>query len=171
MDIPEEDEWLDLVDDADQVIGQKRRSAVYQERIVHVRVVNLFLVNAQGQLWIPRRTAAKKNFPLALDMSMGGHVKSGENYEQALARELQEELGLVLKNCPYQLLGYLTPLRDPVPAFMKVYEIRTDIAPPIKRAEFVEASWLEPQDVLTRIQNGDQAKQDLATLIARFYLR
>ena len=91
------DELLDLVDFNDQIIGTKLRSEVYAQNLNNFRVVNLFLSNDQNQLWIPRRTASKKLFPLSLDTSMGGHVSSGESYEEALKRELQEELGIEAK--------------------------------------------------------------------------
>jgi len=75
------DEFLDLVDEDDNVIGQKKRSEVYAEHFSNFRVVNAFVINSKGEILIPRRTADKRIFPLCLDMSMGGHVESGESYE------------------------------------------------------------------------------------------
>ena len=75
------DEFLDLVDENDNVIGQKRWSEVYAEHFSNFRVVNAFVINSKGEIWIPRRSAHKRIFPLCLDMSMGGHVESGESYE------------------------------------------------------------------------------------------
>jgi len=74
------DEYLDLVDLQDSVIGRKLRSEVYAEHLSNFRVVNAFVLNSKGELWIPRRTADKRIFPLCLDMSVGGHVESGESY-------------------------------------------------------------------------------------------
>jgi isopentenyldiphosphate isomerase len=55
-------------------------------------VLNAFLVNDYGQIWIPRRSSLKRIFPLCLDMSVGGHVVSGESYEEAFRRELLVQL-------------------------------------------------------------------------------
>jgi isopentenyldiphosphate isomerase len=85
------DEYLDLVNEKDEVVGKKLRSEVYAEGLSNFRVVNVFLRNFEGKLWIPRRTANKRIFPLCLDVSMGGHVESGESYEVAFKRELSEE--------------------------------------------------------------------------------
>ena len=52
-----EDELLDLVNEQDQVIGCRERGEIYKEGLTNFRVVNAFLVNDAGQLWIPRRTA------------------------------------------------------------------------------------------------------------------
>lgn len=163
------DELLDLVDAEDRVIGQKRRSEVYAEKLHNVRVVNLFIVNSRGELWIPRRTAHKRSFPLCLDMSMGGHVESGETYEETFRRELREELNLDADTVPSRLLGYLTPHTHDIHAFMKVWEIRMDEAPPYNPDDFCEYSWLTPAALLKRLADGDKGKSDLSKLVRIFY--
>ena len=135
------DELLDVVDADDKVIGQQFRSEVYRLGLL-CRVVNVFLENSQGQLWIPRRTTHKRTFPLCLDMSMGGHVESGESYEEALTRELSEELRMDANQVNLELLGYLTPQGSGVSAFMKVYRIKTNDAPEYNEDDFLEAQWL-----------------------------
>ena len=162
------DELLDVVDAADNVVGQQPRSEVYRLGLL-CRVVNAFLENTQGQLWIPRRTARKRTFPLCLDMSMGGHVESGESYEEALTRELLEELRMDANQVNLELLGYLTPQGSGVSAFMKVYRIRTDDAPEYNKDDFLEAQWLLPGELARRLREGEPAKGDLLTLIERFY--
>ena len=63
------EEYLDLVDENDTVIGKKLRSEIYAEGLLNFRVINVFLINSKGQIWIPRRTASKAIFPSALDFS------------------------------------------------------------------------------------------------------
>ncbi|GHO93266.1 nudix hydrolase [Reticulibacter mediterranei] len=162
-------ELLDLVDENDQVIGQKLRTEMYAENRSNFRVVNAFVMNQNGQLWIPRRTAHKSLFPLCLDMSMGGHVQSGESYEKALQRELQEELNFDLKQIIYRELGYLSPHTHAVSAFMRVYEIRAETVPDYNREDFVAYYWLTPLEAIERIEKGDPAKGDLPKLIRIFY--
>lgn len=165
------DEILDIVDENDQVIGQKQRSEIYSQGLCNFRVVNAFVINSRGQLWIPRRSAHKRIFPLCLDISMGGHVESGETYEEALQRELAEELRLTLDMIDVQLLGYLTPHQHQVSAFMKVYEIQLDYQPDYNKDDFIESFWLYPVDLIQWLHNGEPAKSDLIKLVQFFYAK
>ena len=168
-DQPAEDELLDLVDKNDRVIGTIRRSEAYTKKIRDIRVVNAFIINSKGELWIPRRTAHKRSYPLCLDMSVGGHVESGEDYEATFERELKEELNLEMSECNLRLLGYLTPYTHDVHAFMKVWEIRQDETPHYNPADFAEYFWLTPAQLLTRLAEGDESKNDLPKLVKIFY--
>lgn len=163
------DEFLDLVDEHDTVIGRKKRSEIYSEHLSNFRVVNLFVKNSRGELWIPRRTATKSIFPLCLDMSMGGHVESGETYEEALRRENQEELNFDINEVAVRLLGHLTPQKDGVSCHMNVYEVDMNTAPTYNSDDFVEYYWLTPEALLKRIENGDPAKSDLPRVVRILY--
>ncbi len=163
------DEYLDLVNIQDEVIGKKLRSAVYAEGLSNFRVVNAFLVNLQGQLWIPRRSLNKRLFPGGFDMSMGGHVESGETYEQAFKRELVEELNIKADKISWKLLGYLTP-QDGVSAFMKVYEISANTTPQYNCSDFTESFWITPIELIKRIEAGESSKSDLPILVRKFYV-
>jgi len=163
------DELLDLVDAEDRVIGREYRSYIYQAGYSNLRVVNAFLRNSSGQLWIPRRKVAKHLFPLGLDVSMGGHVASGEDYQAAFVRELQEELNLDASLLAYRVLGRLTPKSHGVSAFMTEYEIRSDEQPAYNRADFCEAFWFTPRELFAVLANGDNSKDDLPRLVRLFY--
>lgn len=163
-------EMLDLVDEQDNVIGIKSRTEIYAHHMPHFRAINVFLMNSKGQLWIPRRVASKILFPLALDTSVGGHVKSGEAYKQAFERELLEELNIELNNIAYKYLGYVNPYQDNTSCFMHVYEIRSDITPDYNTADFIEYFWLTPQELLEKIALGENTKDDLPKLIKKFYI-
>ena len=163
------DEYLDLVDENDQIIDKKKRSEVYAEHLSNFRVVNAFVVNSKGEIWIPRRVANKEIFPLCLDMSMGGHVESGETYERTLKREMQEELNIDTDKVQVNLLGHLTPQKDNVSAFMNVYEIKMEEAPDYNKDDFTEYFWLSPKALFEKIAQGEKTKGDLPVLIKIFY--
>lgn len=159
------DEILDLVSQDDIIIGQLPRSEVYAQNLSNFRVVNAFVINSQGQLWIPRRTKTKRIFPLCLDTSMGGHVESGETYQQAFERELYEELNLDTKNIAYEMIGKLTPHEHKTSAFMQVYLIHLEDTPKYNSKDFCEYFWLTPQECLDKLSAGDTSKNDLPKII------
>ena len=162
------DELLDLVDDEDTIIGTKLRSAVYAEHLSNFRVVNVFLINDEGKMWIPRRTAHKRIFPNCLDMSASGHVESGETYDFAFAREVQEELNIDVHTAEYKIIGKAGP-RDGLNAMMQVYEIRSNDVPNFNPQDFTEYFWLTPAALLAQIEQGDPSKSDLPKLVKIFY--
>jgi isopentenyl-diphosphate delta-isomerase len=164
-----DNEILDLVDNEDTVIGILERSQVYAANLHNFRVINAFLINEAGKLWVPRRTAQKRLFPLHLDVSVGGHVSSGETYEIALRREMQEEVGLDLDDLVYEDLGRLLPHTHGVSAFMHVYKFFYNDVPPYNKNDFMEYFWLAPNELKERIKNGDPSKSDLPLLLDFFF--
>jgi isopentenyldiphosphate isomerase len=163
------DEYLDLVDKNDNVVGKKLRSDVYAENSFNFRVINVFIINSKGELWIPRRVADKNIFPLCLDMSVGGHVKSGETYEDTLQHEMKDEVGVDMNKVLYRFLGKLSPQKNNVSAFMKVYEVSMNTVPDYNRKDFCEYFWLTPKELLSRIAEGEKTKEDLPKLVKYFY--
>ena len=159
------DEWLDLVDENDQVIDKMLRSEVMKKDLHNFRAVVGFVKNSKGQLWIPRRVKEKIIYPLALDMSVAGHVSSGEKYDEAFEREAREEIGF---NGAYTFLGKLTP-QDGTCCFDHVYEIASDDEPKYSSFDFCEAFWLYPEEIISKINAGEACKSDLAFLVRYFY--
>lgn len=162
------DEFLDLVNEQDEIIGRMLRSELYAKGLRNYRVINAFVMNAEGKLWIPRRTADKAIFPRALDISAAGHVASGETYEEAFRREVREELAIDVNLLPHRLLGALTP-KDGVHAFERVWELSMESVPDYNRDDFSEYFWLTPQELFQKLTTGDEAKSDLPKLVEIFY--
>ena len=162
------DERLDLVNERDEVVGQILRTdpALRWER---VRVVNAFLRNSRGELWIPRRSPGKSLFPNALDVSVGGAVQSGETYEEAFRREAREELNLDTDALPWRELAAFSPFQTTLSSFMRVYELRSDTTPRFNPDDITGGEWLTPGQVLKRIAVGEAAKGDLEELVRRCY--
>lgn len=163
------DEYLDLVDENDKVIGKKLRSEIYKEGLKNYRAVNAFIINSEGKIWVPRRVASKRIFPSCLDMSLAEHMLSGETYEEAFERGLKEELNIDLKGINYKFLRHLSSHKDGVSCFMKVYEIKSDKAPRYNKEDFTGYRWLAPKEILKEIVEGEKTKEDLPRLIKILY--
>ncbi len=115
------EEYLDIVDENDKVIGKDIRENIYAKGLDHdIGVINIFVFNSQCKLLLPKRSMDRRIFPGCFDFSCGEHVVSGEDYNQAAKRGIEEELGI--KDAELIELGKLTP-KDGVSCFMKVYEL------------------------------------------------
>ena len=98
-------------------------------------------------------------------MSVSGCVSSGEDYEQAFAREAQGEINLDVATVSYECMGYLNPYKDGVKFFMKVYHISMNETPSYNPDDFCEYYWLTPQEVIDRLKAGDTSKPGLPILL------
>ncbi|WP_175410137.1 NUDIX domain-containing protein [Streptomyces sp. TRM64462] len=119
------EELLDVVDEADRVVGQLPRGEVYARGLRH-RCVFVLARDAEGRVFVHRRTATKLVFPSLYDMFVGGVVGAGESYDAAALREAEEELGV--RGLP-QPVPVLTFLYDDGPGgrgswWSRVYEVR-----------------------------------------------
>jgi isopentenyl-diphosphate delta-isomerase type 1 len=96
------EEIFDVVDERDEVIGQKPRSEVHRLGLMH-RAVHVLVFNSRGEVFLQKRSMKKDRQPGLWDSSASGHLDSGETYDACAARELQEEIGLRLAAAPRRL--------------------------------------------------------------------
>ena len=166
-----QDELLDLVDEQDQVIGTIWRSQAYAEnKLASLRAVWLLIKNQDGKFWIPRRQVSKQILPNCLDGFAVGHVGSGETYEQAMIREVQEELNINILQLPYKFIGKLTPQEGAI-CFVEIFELQVpnDFIIDYNKDDFSEFFWLSPQEIIEKINNGEKAKESLIKIMKKFY--
>lgn len=86
-------EFFDVVDENDNVIGHRPGSECLKLGILH-RAIAVFLFDGRDLVYLQRRADRMKWYPGHWTISVTGHVSSGETYEQAAKREVREELGL-----------------------------------------------------------------------------
>ena len=96
------EEIFDVVNDRDEVIGQKPRSEIHRLKLNH-RAVHVLVFNSRGEIFLQKRSMKKDCFPGAWDSSASGHLDSGESYDACAVRELREEIGLELAAPPERL--------------------------------------------------------------------
>jgi len=87
------EERFAVVDENDQVVGAAPRATVHGNNLLH-RAIHILLFNQKGELFLQKRSRLKDRHPCVWDSSAAGHVDSGEDYDDAARRELQEELGV-----------------------------------------------------------------------------
>ena len=87
-------EYLDIVNQKDEVIGKEERNKSHENHLLH-RSVIVLLVNDKDEILLQLRKANKKQYPLFWAGSVNGHVSSGETPMEAARKEMKEEVGLV----------------------------------------------------------------------------
>jgi isopentenyl-diphosphate Delta-isomerase len=84
------------VDADDKVLGAITRQEAHSDKTKIHRAVDVVITNDQHQVLLQKRSMNKDKYPGYWTVSAGGHVEYGSTYEQTAARELKEEIGLVV---------------------------------------------------------------------------
>lgn len=113
------EEWFDVVDEHDGVIGRALRSEVHRLGLRH-RAVHLLVFNPRGEVFLQQRSLTKDTAPGLWDSSSSGHLNVGEGYAGAVVRELIEELGVQPISIP-ELLFALSASPATGMEFCRVY--------------------------------------------------
>lgn len=90
-------EFLDVIDEENNVLGKEPRSKVHRKGLKH-RGVYVLIFNSKDKIFIQKRSEKKKIAPLKWDLSLGEHPKSEETIRKAAKRGAKEELNIELKN-------------------------------------------------------------------------
>ena len=86
-------EYLEVVDQNNQVVGTANRREIHEKGWRH-RSVHILIFNTKGDLYLQKRSPSKDQYPDHWDTSAAGHTDPGETQREAAQRELLEELGL-----------------------------------------------------------------------------
>lgn len=87
-------ELFPVVDASGRVVGSATRGECHGGSMLLHPVVHLHVFNSRGGLYLQRRPLWKDIQPGRWDTAVGGHVDYGETIDEALRREVREELGI-----------------------------------------------------------------------------
>mgnify|MGYP000577569105 FL=1 len=87
------DEYVVLVDEQDQVIGQLEKMEAHRSGLLH-RAFSVLIFNTKGELLLQQRAAHKYHSPLLWTNTCCSHQRPGESNLAAAARRLKEEMGM-----------------------------------------------------------------------------
>ena len=87
-------EMFQLVDRNGTPVGTASREECHGNPLLIHLVVHLHVFDAQGRLYLQKRSMRKDTNPGLWDTSVGGHVNAGEAVAAALVREAREELAI-----------------------------------------------------------------------------
>jgi isopentenyl-diphosphate Delta-isomerase len=148
------EEFFDLVNARDEVIGRAPRREVHARGLWH-RAIHVLVFDAAGRVFLQKRSMRKDLSPGLWDSSCSGHVDSGEDYDHAAQRELGEELGLRLAAPPARWFRV-----EAVPQtgweFVWAYQLRHD-GPFVHHPDEIEAGeWLTTDELARRLTERPQ---------------
>ena len=148
------EEIFDVVNEADEVVGQATRSRVHAQGLMH-RAVHVLVFNRRGELFLQKRSMKKDRQPGLWDSSASGHVDSGEDYDACARRELREEIGLQT-TCALQKLFKLPASQTTDQEHVWVYESYAEGPFRLHPDEIERGGWFPSPDVTRWVEDRPQ---------------
>jgi len=136
---------FDVVNERDEVIGRERRSVVHRTGLKH-RAVHVFVFNSRGEVFLQKRSMSKDSSPGLWDSSASGHLDCGEDYDACAVRELREEIGLDVSECPRRLFKVAACDRTGQ-EFVWLYQCASEGPFTLHPEEIERGDWFTPEQV------------------------
>lgn len=148
------EEIFDVVNERDEVIGQRPRSEVHRLGLLH-RAVHVLVFNSRGEVFLQKRSQWKDRQPSLWDSSASGHVDSGEDYDACAVREVAEELGCRLE-APPQRLFKINACPGTDQEFVWVYRAAAEGPFTLPPEEIERGDWFSPAHIARWLQERPQ---------------
>jgi len=139
------EEYFDVVDASDNVIGREKRSEVHRRKLYH-RAVHVLVFDPAGRVFLQKRSATKDTFPGAWDSSSSGHLSSGEDYDACAIRELDEEIGLKV-DAPPERLFKIDACEETGQEHVWAYRCETSRPLHLNPDEIETGEWFRPEEI------------------------
>jgi isopentenyl-diphosphate delta-isomerase len=162
-----DEEWFDVVDDTDAVIGRQTRSEVHRAKLRH-RAVHVFVIRDDGRLLIHLRSQSKEEFPGVWTSSAAGHVSAGETYDDSAERELQEELGIA---APLKRLHRFNACPDTSMEFTVLYECTWNGGISADSTEIQQTEWVTVDELVERVARQPEQFSPAFRLLFNWYVQ
>lgn len=88
------EELIDVLDENGNRIGEiLTKEQIHKKGLCH-KIVVITIIDAKGYILMQQRSKSKAVNPEKWDVTVAGHVSSGETSKQAAVREILEEVGI-----------------------------------------------------------------------------
>lgn len=154
-------EKLDVLTDLGEYTGTVATQDECHTKGYWHRAVFGLIINEKGNILLQRRSSNKKLWPNRWDITVGGHVKTGEFGRQALIRECKEELGLKIVDDEIKFLvssiskynqnGYINNHFDECYLIIKNVDTNKII---LQKDEVSDIKFFSREELLKRINNN-----------------
>lgn len=155
------EEMLDVLNERGEFTGKvATREECHKKGLWH-RAVYGFIIDKNSNLLLQKRSQNKKLWPNKWDVTVGGHVDSGEFGRQTIIRECKEELGIDVKEneikylisstSVYEKNGYSNKHYDECYLILKDVDI-TKLK--LQKEEVTDVQFFSKDELLERIENN-----------------
>lgn len=139
------EELFDVVNDRDEVVAKATRREVHQKNLPH-RAVHILVFDKFGRVFLQKRSMSKDTAPGTWAASCAGHVDSGEDYDAAAVRELNEELGVKVEETPARWLRFRASPETGY-EFLWIYRMENEGPFVLNPAEIDTGDWFLPAEI------------------------
>ena len=115
-------EYLDVVNEKNEVIDKKPRKVVHEKGLPH-RTVMFFVRSHDDKILVTKRSENKEFFPGYWSIVLGGHVASGDTYEETVSKEMKEEINTLGE---FKKLGEFVKDIDEETEYVNLYEVHVN---------------------------------------------
>jgi isopentenyl-diphosphate delta-isomerase type 1 len=143
------EEWFDVVNGRDEVVGRATRREVHARGLLH-RAVHVLVFDRAGRVFLQKRSMQKDLCPGLWDSSCSGHLDAGEDYDAAAVRELKEEIGVSVERAP-ERWWRIEACGETAQEFVWVYRLNYEGPLVLAPEEIERGEWLAPADVSRQI--------------------
>ena len=152
--VSSDSEPLIRVNGSDEPLGFLDKWACHEGGGVLHRAFSVFVLNAAGELLLQQRQQSKRLWPGYWSNSCCSHPRAGEEMEEAVARRLEQELGIRAEVEFVFKFEYRAAFKDigTEHELCWVYVGRTDAAPVINTSEIAAWRWIAPGDLDAALQ-------------------
>lgn len=152
-------ELIDIVDKEGNFTGEVIDKDIAHDKNLLHNEVGCLVINNKGQVLLQKRAASKRFNPNKYALC-AGHVDSGESLENAMIRELEEEIGIkVSKEELHPYLEREITIRETNSHITYFYYVISNLKEEdfvIQEEELSGVKWFDIDEVIEMLKNRDE---------------
>jgi isopentenyldiphosphate isomerase len=161
-------EILDIINDQDEVIGTISRKEANAQGVMH-RIVHVLIFDNFDRMALQLRSDKVDWCPGHWSTAVGGHVLSGETFEQGAKREMLEELGVDIDlEFLFKDLYIVPPERKKL---LSVYRAVYEGEFKFEEGKIVDCKYFTLDEIKNMIDRGEKFHPELLFILNKHYFK